>query len=229
MTATLDRPIVSDETAEGTVSLAQVAYDRIFDAIQTGRLPPGSRLKEAELTAWLEMSRTPVRDALVRLGGEGLLRHEAYRGIVIASLDRSMVVELFLAREAMEGAAAGLAARYAAEAEVAALQSLLELERSVAGDPVAGARYNRKFHAEIYVCAHNRYLLTPLRALWSQMALVTRQTRRSQGRSDEARREHEAIVAAIVARDPVAAEAAARQHIRAAQKALLTDWIEDRP
>jgi DNA-binding GntR family transcriptional regulator len=217
------------EAAEGAASLAQIAYDRIFDAIQTGRFAPGARLKETELTAWLGMSRTPVRDALVRLGGEGLLRHEAYRGIVIASLDRQMVVELFLAREAMEGAAAGLAARYAGEAEVAALQALIELERSVAGDPVEGARYNRKFHAEIYVCAHNRYLLTPLRALWSQMALVTRQTRRSQGRSDEALREHEAIVAAIAARDPAAAEEAARQHIRAAQKALLTDWIEARP
>jgi len=221
--------LVREEAADGAGSLAQIAYDRIFDAIQTGRFPPGSRLKEAELTVWLEMSRTPVRDALVRLGSEGLLRHEAYRGIVIAALDRQMVVELFLAREAMEGAAAALAARYAAEAEVAALQALLELERSVAGDPVAGARYNRKFHAEIYVCAHNRYLLTPLRALWSQMALVTRQTRRSHGRSDEARREHEAIVAAIGARDPAAAEEAGRQHIRAAQKALLTDWIEERP
>ncbi|HEV2675116.1 MAG TPA: GntR family transcriptional regulator [Aliidongia sp.] len=229
MSANPDLITVSEQTSDGAGSLAQIAYDRIFDAIQTGRLPPGTRVKEAELTAWLEMSRTPVRDALVRLGGEGLLRHEAYRGIVIASLDRQMVGELFLAREAMEGTAAALAARYAADAEIAALQSLLELERSVAGDPVAGARYNRKFHAEIYVCAHNRYLLTPLRALWSQMALVTRQTRRSQGRSDEARREHEAIVAAIVARDPVAAEAAARQHIKAAQQALLTDWIEGRP
>jgi DNA-binding GntR family transcriptional regulator len=229
MSNTLDLLVPTEEAADGAVSLAQTAYDRIFDAIQTGRFAPGMRVKEADLTAWLGMSRTPVRDALLRLGGEGLLRHEAYRGIVIASLDRQMVTELFLAREAMEAAAAGLAARFAGEAEIAALQALIELERGVAGDPVEGARYNKKFHAEIYACAHNRYLLAPLQALWSQMALVTRQTRRSQGRSDEARAEHAAIVAAIVARDPAAAEAAARQHIRAAQRALLTDWIEARP
>ena len=79
--------------------LSQIAYDSIFEAIQNGKLKPGSRVRENELTEWLEMSRTPVRDALRRLEGEGLLRHESYRGVVISSLDRQMVSELYTARE----------------------------------------------------------------------------------------------------------------------------------
>ncbi|HTH99086.1 MAG TPA: GntR family transcriptional regulator [Stellaceae bacterium] len=218
--------IPADEPATPETPLAQQAYERIFDAIQTGRFAPGMRMKETALTAWLGMSRTPVREAVARLALDGLLSNEAYRGIVISSLDRQMVIELFLAREAMEGAAAALAARYATEAEIAALQAVLALGRSVADDPAAGVRYNARFHTEVYGCAHNRYLLKPLKALWSQMALVTKATRRAHGRGDEARAEHEAIVDAIVARDPVAAEEAGREHIRAAQRALLTAWVE---
>lgn len=211
------------------VSLSQAAYDKIFDGIQTGRFPPGSRIKENDLTRWLKMSRTPVREALMRLESEGLLRHEAYRGIVIAQLDRQMVIELFLVREAAEGAAAALAARHATDGEIAALQALLKLERGVADDPVEGARYNRKLHAEIHGCAHNRYLLAHLRSLWSHMALVTNWTRRAKGRPEEALREHEAIITAIAERNAAAAEQAARSHIRAAQRALLTDWVEEQP
>jgi DNA-binding GntR family transcriptional regulator len=75
-------------------------------------------------------------------------------------------------------------------------------------------RLNRAFHEAIYVAAHNRYLLKTLQALHDSLALLGPTTLTAPGRPDAARGEHERIVAAIVARDAGAAEAAARAHIR---------------
>jgi DNA-binding GntR family transcriptional regulator len=209
--------------------LGQQAYDKLFEAIQSGRLPPGSRIRETELTDWLQMSRTPLRDALQRLEGEGLLRHESHRGIVIARLDRQMVVELYTAREWTEAAAASLAARHAVDAEIETMLHLLKLEREAADDPAAGARINRKLHLTIYDATHNRYLMAQLRSLSAVLALAGNSTRRSPTRVRDAHREHELIVDAIAARNPAAAEAAARQHIHAAQRMVLSNWLEDMP
>lgn len=184
-------------------------------------------MRENELTEWLEMSRTPVRDALRRLEGEGLLRHEAYRGVVISRLDRQMVSELYMAREWAEGAAAALAARHASEVEIAALRQLLKQERDAADDPVMGARYNRRLHLALYASTHNRYLINQLTSLFALLALAGNSTRHSPARVAEAHREHKAIVDAIAAHDAAAAEKHARQHIRAAQCIVLTHWTEE--
>jgi DNA-binding GntR family transcriptional regulator len=210
----------------GEGPLGRRAYEAIFAAIQSGRLRPGSSVREAELTAWLGMSRTPLRDALQRLEREGLVRPAPYRGIVIAKLDRQETLELYLARERAEGVAAGLAARHATPAEVAALRHLLDLERAAADDPALGSRYNRRLHEAIYVAARNRYLGAHLRALAALLALVGDATRRDAARVAAALAEHTALVEAIAAGDEAAAEAGARRHIAAAQLFVLTntDW-----
>ncbi len=118
--------------------LGQRAYETIFDAIQSGRLPPGSRVREAELTTWLEMSRTPLRDALQRLQAEGLLQMQPHRGILISRLDRQQIIELYTARELAEGAAAALAARNATPTEIGGFRHILALERDAASDPGCG-------------------------------------------------------------------------------------------
>lgn len=207
--------------------LSQIAYDSIFEAIQNGKLKPGSRVRENELTDWLEMSRTPIRDALRRLEGQGLLRHESDRGVVISSLDRQMVGELYTAREWAEGAAAALAARHASDAEIATLRALLKLERDAADDPALGARFNRKLHLALYASTHNRYLINQLTSLAALLALAGNTTRRSPTRVAEAHREHKALVDAIAAHDADAAEKLARRHIQAAQRVVLTNWIEE--
>ena len=202
--------------------LAQRAYDVLFGAIQDGRLAPGSRVREAELTEWLGMSRTPLRDALQRLEAEGLVRLEPYRGVSVSRLDRQAVVELYAARALAEGAAASLAAIAAGPAEVAAMQHILLLERDAASDPAEGARLNRTLHAAIHDCSRNRYVASHLRALSALLALVGNATRRDPARVPEALREHTELVDAIAARDPAAAEACARRHVDNAQRCVLT-------
>ncbi len=207
--------------------LSRRAYEAIFAAIQSGQLAPGVLVREAELTEWLEMSRTPLRDALQRLEAQGLLRLQSHRGILISTLDRLAVTELYTAREWEEGAAASLAARHATPADVAQMRHILELEREAAHDPALGARYNRALHRAIYDCTRNRYLTEHLLALSALLALAGNATRRNAHRVQEALREHTALVAAIGDGDAYRAEECARQHIQSAQRFVLNNRVDD--
>jgi DNA-binding GntR family transcriptional regulator len=213
-------------TTDGKL-MGQRAYEAIFSAIQSGRLKPGSRIREADLTEWLAMSRTPLHDALQRLENEGLLRLQSHRGVLISRLDRQAIAELYTAREWAEGAAAALAARNAMEADMATLRHILQLERAAADDPIAGARYNRKLHQTIYDCTRNRYLAAQLNSMAALLALAGDSTRRSPLRVAEAHREHTALVDAIGTGDAAAAEDCARRHIRAAQRFVLANHVEN--
>src|SRR5688500_10113968 len=87
-------------------SLVEMAFQRLRQEIQDGRLLPGSRIVEQEIATRLEISRTPVREALRRLEEAGLIMQAPHRGLVVGSLDAQAVNELYETRESLEGAAA---------------------------------------------------------------------------------------------------------------------------
>lgn len=209
------------EASNQQESRGEVAYARLREAIQAGDLTPGQRIRENEMASWLEMSRTPVREALRRLEADGLLTFAPYRGMVISELDHQAVMELYSMREVLEGTAAGLAARHASDAEIAVLKDIVSKELQGADNPRRIASQNKHFHGALYRAAHNRYLLKTLNVLSDAMALLGMTTMAITGRSTTAHGEHLAVVAAIEARDPAAAEAAMREHIRMAQRARL--------
>ena len=211
----------------GSGSLADQVRARIRQAIREGRYKPGERIRETEVAAWLEVSRTPVREALRRLESEGLLTFESWRGVVVADLDRQQISELYAMREVLEGAAARLAARHIDESEIELLELLLERADGEADAPAALAETNRRFHETIYAAAHNRYLLQTLEQLRNALILLRGTTFALSGRSKTAAEEHRAVLAAIRARDAEAAEAAARRHIAAAHRARLRLLMEE--
>ena len=202
-------------------SRAEHAYQQLIDAIRNGQLKPGSRILETELAEWLNISRTPVREAIHRLESEGLICSGPHRGMVVAELDYQAIMELYQMREVLEATAAGLAAKHASEAEIFALRELLDQERKMSGDSDAQARNNKGFHNALYHAAHNRYLLKSLNGLRDAMTLLGTTTYTLPNRSETALAEHDAIVQAIASGDAVAAENAAREHIRAAQRARI--------
>jgi len=202
-------------------SRAELAYQRLLRSILEGALKPGHRVREADIAEQLDISRTPVREALRRLETEGLLTTAAYRGLVVASLDYQAVMELYQMREVLEGTAAGLAARHASEAEIVALREILSAEHELPKDPASHAEQNRRFHNAIYHAAHNRYLLKSLNSFRDAMALLGPTTFSVPGRPTTALEEHGEILDAIQRRDPEAAERCARAHIRMAQQARL--------
>ena len=203
------------------MSRAERAYSRLRGAIQSGELKPGTRLREIELAEWLGSSRTPVREALNRLQSEGLAAQEPRRGMIVAELDHSMVAELYVMREVLEGTAAELAARHASEAEISMLREIARRDRQFDGNPAKLAANNRMFHTILYRGAHNRYLLKALDTMMESMALLGPTTLAIAGRAETAFEEHDAIISAIERRDPAAASEAARSHIRSAYQARL--------
>lgn len=202
--------------------LGERAYDRIRTAIREGRLEPGVRLTESALSGRVGASRTPVRQAIARLEAEGLLTRDA-RGLSVTRPDHAQVVELYVMREVLEGAAARLAAQHASETEIAAMAELVEAEPTCFGDGPALAELNQRLHGLLYLGAHNRYLLRSLDQLAATMALLPSLLGQG-GRAEGAHAEHRTLLAALRLRDGDAAEAAAREHARAALRHRLA-WL----
>jgi len=188
------------------------AYELILDAIDTGTYKPGSRLVESELAEKFGVSRTPIREALQRLETQSLLTRDG-RSLIVASLDHSQLSELYVVRGSLEGLAARLAARHATPEELAVLRSMLESDRKLVNDPEAMSRANRRFHKQIHLASHNRFLVQQLDLVHRSMALLAQTSIAVEGRPTDTLEEHEQIVAAIEAGDGDAADAALRAHI----------------
>lgn len=207
------------------VSRGDQAYTFIVEGIQSGRLKPGTRLREIELAEMTGLSRTPVREALSRLQLEGLLTTDAARGLIVTELDYSMTSELYAMREVLEGTAARLAARHASDVEIDFLREINARDAQLTTAEALAAN-NRLFHETLYRCAHNRYLVKTLNTLQESMMLLGQTTLATPGRAETSRAEHGAIVEALARRDPDEAEKAARAHIIAAYRIRLDQLFD---
>ncbi|WP_368187132.1 GntR family transcriptional regulator [Aestuariibius sp. HNIBRBA575] len=194
------------------------AYTLILEAIDTGLYGPGDRLVESELAERFGVSRTPIREALQRLETQSLLTRDG-RSLIVASLDHNQLAELYVVRGELEGLAAKLAATHATPEEVRVLREMLEADRSLLNDPEALSRANRRFHKQIHLASHNRFLVRQLDLVHRSMALLATTSLAAEGRSKGTLEEHTTIVEAIETRDGDAAYAALRDHI---SKAFVT-------
>ena len=200
------------------------AYTLILEAIEAGVYKPGDRLVESELAERLGVSRTPVREALQRLETQAMLTRDG-RSLIVASLDHNQLAELYAVRTELEGLAARLAARHATPEEVRVLRSMVAEDRGLlGGDPRALSRANKRFHKQIHLASHNRFLVQQLDLLHRSMALMAQTSFAAEGRDGVALGEHEAIVTAIAERDENRAWQALRTHIsRAFETRLRVD------
>ena len=203
--------------------LVDEATHRLRDAILSGRLPAGSRLRQLDLAARLGISRTPIREALGRLQQEGLLEILPAAGVRVATLDLDDAVALYDVREVLDGLAARLAAQGGRAASLARLERALArmaqcLERQDANQwfPAHVA-----FHDEIFRAAGN----ARLQALSAVVRLSIRHFHplllKTEHRLEHAYREHRAIFEAIAVHDGERAESLARTHIANAKEIVL--------
>ena len=196
------------------------AYSLILEAIDEGLFKPGDRMVESELADRFGVSRTPIREALQRLETQSLLTRDG-RSLIVASLDHNQLAELYVVRAHLEGLAARLAAQHATPEEMRVLREMVEADRERIGDSAALSRSNRRFHKQIHLASHNRYLVQQLDFVHRTMALLATTSLAVEGRSQKAIAEHDAIVTAIEARDGEAADAALRTHISRAFETRL--------
>lgn len=213
---------IDAQTFERTPTFREAAYQAIKQAILAGKLEPGQPLVEERLAAMLQISRTPVREALAILEHEGLIAPIYRRGLFVYKLTREQVVELFTASEAVEPFLARRAAFYATPEQLAALDAAIgEGEACVERRDVAGfLRSGRLFHAGVGLAAGNPTLAQLVERNEERVDLFLM----SYGKAVDAEmmaasnREHRAIYRAIVERDPDAAARLATYHAQSTRE-----------
>ena len=191
------------------------AYSLILEAIDIGVYKPGDRLVESDLADRFGVSRTPIREALQRLETQSLLTRDG-RSLIVSSLDHSQMAELYIVRAELEGLAANLAAKHATSEEIKVLQDMVDSDRKIVSDPSSLARSNRRFHKQIHLASHNRFLIKQLDLVHRSMALMATTSLAADGRGAVAVEEHQAIVTAIADGDSTEASEKLRNHISVA-------------
>ncbi len=198
------------------------AYSLILKSIDIGTFGPGDRLVENELAERFGVSRTPVREALQRLESQQVLRRDG-RSMVVVSLDYEQLSELYTVRAELEALAARLAAKHADPAEVDLLFEYIERDAKYLEKPQKLAQTNKRFHRQIHLASHNRYLLQNLEMVHRNMALTAQTSLAAEGRPEIALKEHLEIAEAIAAGDGDRAASALRVHLREAFKTRLRE------
>ncbi len=208
----------SDEL--GSVSLVELATERLRHEILSGALPPGARLVEEQVRSRFRISRAPLREALRHLAEQGLVEHLPRRGVRVASLSDRDVEELFDLRDVLERHAVRLALPLRGR-DLDGLRAELNLIRAAAdsGDDFARAEAHRRFHAEVVALAGRRQLSLAYAPILVrlQLHMAANLHREAQARAPmDGVRRHEALVTALESDDvDVTLDALARHGSRA--------------
>ncbi|MDA0182918.1 GntR family transcriptional regulator [Solirubrobacter phytolaccae] len=199
------------------------AYGALHTAIVAGELSPGERLVEEELAERLGVSRGAVREAILRLGHDGLVVRERNRGARVRRFTLDEAIEILEARAALESLAAGYAALRRTEDEARELEALANEMRALHadGELLAMSERNAVMHRRILEVSAHRVSRDICARLNSQMVRFQFRTVLAPGRSDRSMAEHQRIVEAISAGDRLGAEAAMREHLTNVSAALV--------
>jgi DNA-binding GntR family transcriptional regulator len=210
-TAAVDIPDESALTqqAHGALSLTEIAYRRLEEAIVTLSLRPGAVLTEAQMIDMVGVGRTPVREALIRLAQQGLVEVLPRKGVVVAGINAIDIMAALDAREVLERLIAADAAKRASPRERIAIVEKARTMREAAtdGDANAYMRLDKELDAEVAAAARSPYAT---RAVEPLQALIRRAWYHFERQDDllPAASHHVAFAQALATADPVAAMAA---------------------
>lgn len=205
-------------------SLVDAAYAQLRRRILDNVYPPGHQALEQALAAELGISRTPVREALIRLQKEGLVEVVPRHGMRVLPVSPSDMREIYEILSALESMAAALAAqRRPTDAELAPLeQASRDMARSLKADDLdAWAEADERFHRHLVELSGNRLLVEAVHNFWDRAHRVRRFTLRLRPKPMHSTKEHTALVERIRAGDAAGANELNRLHRERASKELL--------
>lgn len=156
-----------DTGTDGYRTMADVAYDELRRRILSGALPAGSRIDQDAEAERLRASRMPIREALRRLGAEGLVDIAPHRGAVVRALSAADLEDLYVMRLALEGVAGRLGAAQLSPEDLEAMRQMLPAMEEVVAqeDPVAWLELDWSFHHTLYRAAQRPRLLQTIHQL----------------------------------------------------------------
>ncbi len=207
-------------TRDGTFSSRTEAVIR--EMILDGSIPPGERLNEVTLASALGISRGPLREAIQRLAGEGLLTVVSHRGAFVRTFEAREIDELYDVRSAFEMYAARLACVRATDEQLAELDAFVSETGQVMSEE-RGGRYpsDRDFHRRLLSLADNATLERGALETQAQISLARSMSAQAPSRAKEALHEHSDIVAALQSRAVEEAVLLVRDHLDHARRSAL--------
>lgn len=211
---------INIQSRKSAIPVSQHVYERIREKIIALDWQPGERVSEKEVSADLGVSKTPVREAFIRLSDEGLMEIRPQSGSYVSTISFERVYESLMLRRAIEMAVAAQAAEQRSAFDLVRLQELIEqqVEASEAGDKPRFFELDAEFHRALAEVAKMPSALRMIRMVRGTVDRVQR-LRISRGESRHAQviEAHRAIVKAIQDRDPREASMAMDRHLNCVQ------------
>ena len=184
-------------------TLVDAIYNQIRDLIIMRKLKPGEKLNEQYLARKLGTSRTPIREALLRLQEDGLVTNEPFRGTYVTVFTPRDIQEIYDLRKALEGMSARLALPSITDLEYASLRQLIEssIKMLELGEIEEYIRTDARFHDTLVQMSGNRRLIEAMSRLGAQIQAIRALVATKPGRVYQAASEHRAILKALEKRD----------------------------
>lgn len=204
----------------------------IENDIRNGILLPGDPIDEATLAHKYDVSRTPIREALLQLEARDMLISQPRQGMVVARMDVQQLLALWELLAEMEGVCARLACERMTDDELDELTRVHEKARAivVADNTDAWREANHDFHELLYIGCRNPYLRKELLSLRARTGGYLRHAFSAVGRLQSSYAQHEELLTALRDRDPVRANQMMMKHISLDQGARgLTDFLINLP
>ena len=209
----------------------RVVYEATKAIVRSGEFD-GATISVVDVAKRLNVSRTPVREALLQLKAEGWLEKGGDGvGFAVVSLSETQLQDYYTIREALEGAAAQLASRHATKSELLALGQLANAFQQAVEDgaePPELEEMNRKFHRLVHRSSHSQLLSRILEPLYVATSRYPQSIFAHPDHPRRSARQHLELVEALAERDGPRSEAIAREHVRAggeARAALIAQGL----
>lgn len=203
--------------------LSRQAYDALREGILARTLPAGSKLVMRDLVEQLQLSPTPINQALAALEREGLVESRPHRGFYVITLEPADIVDIYTLREVLEGLAMRLAVETRPKVLASSLRALHDeqVECCDDGDLARYADLDVAFHRTVWEVSGNDRLLKMSEMLMGQVRLLIATSAEVEGRLPSSMAEHERILSYVAEGEAGSAEVAMRRHVRNAGAALL--------
>jgi DNA-binding GntR family transcriptional regulator len=211
--------------SKSRVSFAEQAYMELKQQILQNRLPAGSQFLEQEIAERLNMSRTPTREAMVRLANEGLIEVRPRHGMRVLPISPKDMAEIYEIITALESAAAGLVAEKGLDKDGLRplIRAVEDMEVALSADDLeAWARADHQFHSSLVELTGNQRLMHLIDTFHDQGHRVRMTTLHMRPKPDKSNADHRAVVEAILDGDAHNAREIHRAHRERAGKVLIT-------
>jgi DNA-binding GntR family transcriptional regulator len=204
----------------------EMVQDALRMAILRGHLAPGTRLVQADIAASLEVSTTPVREALIRLAASGLIEFDQHRGAVVHEIDLAELEEIYEIRMALEVIASRRAAARITDEQLDQAAGYIG-QMAATNDPGVWVELNWQFHSVVEQASSSRLASVIKTVQNSAILYIAHFVRTTPMRMKEANLEHELLLDALRHRDGDAAAKVTARHLQGTLDGILRESAED--